>query len=192
MLEITIDTREQTPFHFDECVAKTRIGTLKTGDYACTGDRGFAVERKSLDDFLGTISSGWDRFQREIFRAKTAGFSLPIVVEGNLDDICFHLDEVVCWIAVSWLLKSNPVGHSKYTDSEMIAIIRGIYRGDETSRNVICPQHSHFNLTPAFVLKRCGEIEHLGGHVQFCGSSAVAMCHTHLNERWSILKGDEQ
>ena len=42
------------------------------------------------------------------------------------------------------------------------------------------------------VLKRCGEIEHLGGHVQFCGLSAVAMCHTHLNERWKILTGEDE
>lgn len=191
MLEITIDTREQTPFHFDEQLVSSRVGTLKTGDYACTGDRGFAVERKSLDDFLGTISSGWDRFQREMFRAKSSGFTLPIIVEGNLDDVCFHYNDVVSGIAVQWLLKDNPVGHSKYTEAQMIEIIRGIYNGDYSCRSVVSPQHSHFNLTPAFVLKRCGEIEHLGGHVQFCGLSAVAMCHTHLNERWTILKGEE-
>lgn len=192
MLKITIDTREQTPFHFDDHIAKVRIGGLKTGDYACTGDRGFAVERKSLDDFLSTISSGWKRFQREIFRAKTEGFALPIIVEGNLDDIVFHYDEVVSGIAVSALLKDNPVGRSKYTDAQMVEIIRGIFRGDAQSRAIVPPQHAHFNLTPAFVLKRCGEIEHLGGHVQFCGLSAVAMCHTHLNERWKILTGEEE
>jgi len=192
MLEITIDTREQTPFHFDPEVAKTRIGTVRTGDYACTGDAGFAVERKSLDDFLGTISSDWERFQREIFRARSAGFHLPIVVEGNLDDITFHYNDVASGIAVQWFLKDNPAGHEKYTPEQMVAIIRGIYNGDQSCRDVVPPQHSHFNLTPPFVLKRCGEIEHLGGHVQFCGLSAVAMCHTHLNERWSILKGDEQ
>jgi len=192
MLDITIDTRERTPFHFDPEIAKTRIGTVKTGDYCLTGDRGFSVERKSLDDFLGTISSDWERFQREIFRAKSAGFHLPIVVEGNLDDINFHWNEVVSGIAVQWFLKDNPVGHEKYTPAEMIAKIRGIYNGDEKSREVIPPGHDHFNLTPAFVLKRIGEIEHLGGHVQFCGLSAVAMCHAQLNERWNILKGDEQ
>ena len=192
MLEITIDTREQTPFHFDDHIAKVRIGGLKTGDYACTGDRGFAVERKSLDDFLSTISSGWARFQREIFRAKAEGFALPIVVEGNLDDLVFHYDEVVSGIAVAAFLKDNPVGHQKYSDAQMVAIIRGIFRGDTECRAIIPPQHSHFNLTPAFVLKRCGEIEHLGGHVQFCGLSAVAMCHAHLNERWKILTGEDE
>lgn len=192
MLEITIDTREQTPFHFDDHIAKVRIGGLKTGDYACTGDRGFAVERKSLDDFLSTISSGWARFQREIFRAKAEGFALPIVVEGNLDDVVFHYDEVVAGIAVTAFLDDNPVGHEKYNATEMVAIIRGIIRGNQDCRAIVPPQHAHFNLTPAFVLKRCGEIEHLGGHVQFCGLSAVAMCHTHLNERWKILTGEDE
>lgn len=191
MLEITIDTREQTPFHFDDHIAKVRVGGLKTGDYACTGDRGFAVERKSLDDFLSTISSGWARFQREIFRAKAEGFHIPIIVEGNLDDLMFHYDEVVSGIAVAAFLKENPVGHARYTDARMIEIIRGIFNGDEECRKIVPPQHSHFKLTPAFILKRCGEIEHLGGHVQFCGVSAVAMCHAELNERWKILTGEE-
>lgn len=93
MIPITIDTREQTPFHFDEHLVKATIGTLKVGDYAITGDTGFAVERKNFDDFLGTISTGWARFQREIYRANERGFNLPIVVEGRLEDVLFHIDE---------------------------------------------------------------------------------------------------
>lgn len=91
-LSITIDTREQRPFHFPPTSAVVVRGTLRTGDYALTGDAGFAIERKSFDDFLGTISSGWDRFQREVARAREAGFVLPIVVEGWLDD-CLWTDD---------------------------------------------------------------------------------------------------
>ena len=91
-LEITIDTREQTPFHFPPEIASVTRGTLRTGDYALTGDSGFAVERKSFDDFLGTISSGWERFCREVGRARDAGFVLPVVVEGWLDDCVWHDD----------------------------------------------------------------------------------------------------
>ena len=191
MLKITIDTREQTPFSFPSELVQASIGTVRTGDYCVTGDRGFSVERKSLDDFLGTISSGWDRFQREIYRAKSAGYHLPIVVEGNLDDICFHYDEVVAGIAVDAFLKANPVGHTKYTDAQIVAIIRGIFAGDTDCRKIIPPNHDHFNLTPHFVLMRCGEIEHLGGHVQFCGFSAVAMAYTHLRERDKILHEED-
>lgn len=86
-LQITIDTREQTPWHFDPQDAVCVRGTLKTGDYALTGDDGFAIERKSLDDFLGTISSGWERFKKELARARAAGFVMPIIVEGDADDM---------------------------------------------------------------------------------------------------------
>lgn len=94
MVEITIDTREQTPWSFDSTLAKVSIGTLRTGDYAVTGDTGFAIERKSLDDFLGTISTGWHRFQREVYRARERGFNLPVLVEGRLEHCLFHLDAV--------------------------------------------------------------------------------------------------
>lgn len=91
VIDITIDTREQTPWHFSPDKANVTRGTLKTGDYAITDDDGFAVERKSFDDFLGTISSGWDRFSRELSRAREAGFTMPIIVEGWIDD-CLYTD----------------------------------------------------------------------------------------------------
>ena len=68
MLHIVIDTREQTPWHFHPEVATATRGTIKTGDYALLNDDGFAIERKSLNDFVGTIGKGWDRFCREIKR----------------------------------------------------------------------------------------------------------------------------
>jgi hypothetical protein len=89
MFEITIDKREQRPWSFSPEVAKVRMGTVRTGDYCVTGDKGFAVERKSLNDFLGTISTGWDRFKREINRASVAGFHLPVIVEARFSDILF-------------------------------------------------------------------------------------------------------
>ena len=68
MLRIVIDTREQQPWHFPRHLAAVSRGTLSAGDYALEGDRGFAIERKSLPDFVGTISSGWERFRRELER----------------------------------------------------------------------------------------------------------------------------
>jgi len=92
-LTIIIDTREQTPWSFDESMAVSRIGTLKTGDYALDGDNGFAIERKSLNDFLGTISSGWARFCKEVYRAKESQFpAFPIIVEGSFSSVCFRED----------------------------------------------------------------------------------------------------
>lgn len=91
MFEITIDQQEKAPWHFDPTLVRTRIAHIKTGDYCVTGDKGFAVERKSLDDFLGTISTGWDRFQREINRARMAGFHLPVIVEARFSDILYSV-----------------------------------------------------------------------------------------------------
>lgn len=87
-LPIIIDTREQTPWNFPAELATCRRAKLNAGDYAIDGDEGFAIERKTLDDFVGTVSSGWCRFLRELARMDDAGFTIkPIIVEANLADI---------------------------------------------------------------------------------------------------------
>ncbi|MCL2105123.1 MAG: ERCC4 domain-containing protein [Kiritimatiellaeota bacterium] len=92
IINIVIDTREQTPWGFDAAFANVRTGTLRTGDYALDGDACFAIERKTLGDFLGTISSGWARFCKEVYRAKEAQFpAFPIIVEGVFSSVCFQV-----------------------------------------------------------------------------------------------------
>ena len=89
MRPIVIDTREQIPWSFPPYVP-TMIGTLKNGDYALQGDTQFSIERKSAGDFLGTISSGWGRFCRELNRMDAAGYSIKvIIVEGDLSLFTF-------------------------------------------------------------------------------------------------------
>jgi ERCC4-type nuclease len=83
-LRIIIDTREQAPWSFDSGSVDAEVGTLKTGDYALAGDLHFGIERKSLDDFLGTIGKGWKRFERELDRMEAAGWVAKVViVEGD-------------------------------------------------------------------------------------------------------------
>lgn len=92
-LQITIDTREQAPLAFPPELASTKRGTLKAGDYALAGDDHFAIERKSLDDYVATITNAanWQRFARELHRMTEAGFpARVIVVEGSQDDIINH------------------------------------------------------------------------------------------------------
>lgn len=88
---VIIDTREQRPWSFPPDV-KIEVGTLKTGDYALKGDESkFAIERKSGDDFLGTISTGWPRFCRELKRMDTAQFRAKVViVETDFKTFCFR------------------------------------------------------------------------------------------------------
>ena len=89
-IHIVIDTREQRPWSFDESNVITELGTLKTADYQLKDDFRFGIERKSLDDFVGTISSGWKRFQREIKRMDEGAWDAKVViVEGNFRDCCY-------------------------------------------------------------------------------------------------------
>lgn len=93
-MHIIIDTREQTPWAFEPYI-ETSVGTLKQGDYALDGDEAFSIERKSLDDFLGTIASGWDRFCRELGRMDEAGYPIKvIVVEGDYATCTFREDPI--------------------------------------------------------------------------------------------------
>jgi len=92
-LVIIQDTREQTPWSFCPTQAAVKIGTLKTGDYCIEGDRQFAIERKSLDDFLGTIGTGWPRFCKELNRMEDAEFvAKVIIIEGDFARTCFGMD----------------------------------------------------------------------------------------------------
>lgn len=87
-MKIVIDTREQMPFQFYmfECTAVS--GTIPTGDYSIAGlvDR-CAVERKSLDDFLGCLTGeGRERFEQELARA--AGLDcFAVVVEASIQEM---------------------------------------------------------------------------------------------------------
>lgn len=92
-MKITIDTREQTPWAFPPELAEATRGTLPQGDYALAGDQSFAIERKSVDDFAGTVSSGWERFKRELRRMDNAGFPAKvIIVEGDMAAFFFAPD----------------------------------------------------------------------------------------------------
>jgi len=104
-LAITIDTREQTPWQFPEEFAEVVKGTLSAGDYALQGDFGFAIERKSQSDFLGTIGTGWPRFERELARMEALGFQARvIIVESDLNDL-FDAAEMTTSLSFRFILK---------------------------------------------------------------------------------------
>ena len=98
-LHIIIDSREQAPWAWDANDATTEICGLAAGDYALGDDcevvKGkkslavrFAIERKSLEDFLSTIAGGWERFQRELTRMESFPARV-VIVEGDFQSICF-------------------------------------------------------------------------------------------------------
>jgi hypothetical protein len=83
---ILIDTREQAPLTFS---CATEVIGLKFGDYAFRDEEKHGccrIERKSLSDFIGTLSSGFSRFEREIIRAQEANAYLVVLVEESLSN----------------------------------------------------------------------------------------------------------
>lgn len=99
-LHIMIDSREQQPWAWSPEDATTEIVGLAAGDYALASDteepkrKGqlrpvrFSLERKNLEDLLGSISTGWDRFQRELTRMESFPARV-IIVEGDFRTCCF-------------------------------------------------------------------------------------------------------
>ncbi len=76
-LEIICDTREQELLDFKN----KQIKKLNFGDYTVEDNKGIFVERKSLSDFLGTMSKGYERFTKELERCKKDNGYLIIIIE---------------------------------------------------------------------------------------------------------------
>lgn len=86
------DTREQKPLQFEIPI---EIKALKVGDYGIAGNHVF-IERKSLNDFVSTISSrkkaifgnakqGIERFKAELDRARALNAYIVMVVEEDIN-----------------------------------------------------------------------------------------------------------
>tara|TARA_B100000131_G_C18117523_1_gene611791 strand:- start:2183 stop:3136 length:954 start_codon:yes stop_codon:yes gene_type:complete len=91
--KIYIDTREQKSLRFDRPI---EIKKLNFGDYSFSSREASGncyVERKSLTDFVGTMSGGLDRFKKEIQRAKESEAYLVILVEAKYND-ALHFDQI--------------------------------------------------------------------------------------------------
>jgi hypothetical protein len=85
-IKICTDTREQTPLSFNHPI---RVKGLKFGDYTLDDPEiccNCYIERKSIRDFVGTFSGGFDRFKKEAKRAEDAGAYLVVLVERKLNE----------------------------------------------------------------------------------------------------------
>jgi ERCC4-type nuclease len=90
-LKIICDTREQAPLDFSRWPdVVVEVGGLPSGDYALKGlEIRAAVERKSIDDLAGSLTSGRERFEAELTRAR--GYDLfAIVAECTMQDVAQH------------------------------------------------------------------------------------------------------
>jgi DNA excision repair protein ERCC-4 len=81
---IIVDTREKNPWMFDGLRGiKVVRGTLRTGDYSIKGGTlGTAIERKSIPDLFGSMTSGRRRFYDELRRLSEYSLA-AVVVEGT-------------------------------------------------------------------------------------------------------------
>ena len=81
-----VDTREQLPLDLrwrDGQFLMTKRGTLKTADYSVEGlEDKIAIERKSLQDLIGCIGKGRERFERCLDRMRSFDVR-AVVVEGS-------------------------------------------------------------------------------------------------------------
>ena len=83
-IHILIDSREQWPYGFD--YPGTVIG-LPTGDYSLRGHESrVAIERKSLNDLVSSLSSGRKRFQAELERGHNLSY-FALVCECSMEAI---------------------------------------------------------------------------------------------------------
>lgn len=83
-MKILIDTREQKPLEWS--AVETQRATLHTGDYSIEGyEESFTVERKSLEDLVGSLTAGRERFLRECERLQGFYFRRILVVGSYLD-----------------------------------------------------------------------------------------------------------
>jgi hypothetical protein len=98
--QIIIDSREQNPIKIENSV----VSTLTTGDYGLKeNDLGIYIERKSLQDFVSTLSGGLERFDKELGRAKEIGAYIIMIVESNINDsLSFNYLPQMKWA------KANP------------------------------------------------------------------------------------
>ena len=84
---VAIDNREQLSYSFQGYDCTTQAATLGTGDYSIVGftDK-IAVERKSLDDLLGCLTAGRERFEKELARSRALD-RFCVLVEASFEDL---------------------------------------------------------------------------------------------------------
>lgn len=76
------DTREQTPLSLPDM----EIQKLDVGDYTLEGSNIY-IERKSLNDLIGTLSKGYERFKKELDRCVKNNCYLIVLIEEKYSNL---------------------------------------------------------------------------------------------------------
>ena len=87
---LNVDTREPWPHPWQRWLPsyiQLERAALDTGDFCLAGlPDGAVVERKTVSDFLGCMTSNRGRFERELARSRYVG-RFCVMVEGTLDNV---------------------------------------------------------------------------------------------------------
>lgn len=83
--KILVDTREKTPLEFNN----QEIRKIDVGDYSVESNlfNYTFVDRKSIGDFCGTVTTSYNRFAKELDRCREMGCFVFVVVESTIDKI---------------------------------------------------------------------------------------------------------
>ena len=67
--------------------SQSEVRALKTGDYSIKGyEDTISIERKTLDDLIGCLTSGRERFERELGRAQQLEY-FAVIIEATWGEI---------------------------------------------------------------------------------------------------------
>ena len=91
-MKILVDSREQRPLEFNhELITETIRMPLPVGDYSCEFENGYQVpvvfERKTIGDLFSTLSQGYERFKRELGRAKDLDLKVILIIDGSFSKV---------------------------------------------------------------------------------------------------------
>lgn len=154
-LNIIVDTREQRPWEFPDHNVTRR--TLPAGDYSLAVERKdgrlvgyedrFALERKSLPDLIGTITTDRERFLRELRSLRRFDFA-AIIVEASWED-------VYSWNYMPNVTPQSIVG--SLLAFQMDFGVGLIMAGDRTSANAMAEQLMRLYVTRQRRMLRAAE-----------------------------------
>lgn len=115
-MHIVVDTREQTPWTFEGQGMETLRAKLEAGDYSIEGlETRVAIERKSLDDWTGTVLRDRARFYRELALLRAYEFRCVIIEAGVREIMAGHYksganpDAILGFVAEVAVCQSVPV-----------------------------------------------------------------------------------
>ena len=83
-MRIAIDSREQLPYSFK---TESETTTLTTGDYSLKGASHLvAIERKTINDLIACLTTGRERFEKELHRGRALDY-FALLIEASLSDL---------------------------------------------------------------------------------------------------------